>query len=240
MGFRGSITHGTHSTEVNSIDDIDIFGIVIPPPDYLFGIKTFEQFERKEGALDVLVYDFKKFIRLLIKANPNVVTSLWMSDEHIIKSTWQFKELVANRFLFATKQIYKSFCGYSRGQLHKMEHMACEGYMGEKRKELVKRFGFDCKNSSHLIRLLRQGTEFLKTGEFIIKRPDAAELVDIKNGLWPLEKIKNTSDVLFKEMEDALNICTLPESCDTEKINKLVTNILYRTYYEQEKEKSIN
>lgn len=228
MGFRGSVAHGTHL--VSSIDDIDIFGIVIPPPEYFFGIKTFEQFEHKEEMLDVLFYDFKKFIRLLIKANPNVVTSLWMSDEHIIKSTWQFKELVTHRYLFATKKIYHSFCGYSHGQLHKMTHMACEGYMGEKRKELIKRFGFDTKNASHLIRLLRQGTEFLKTGEFIIKRPDAAELIDIKNGLWSLEKIQSTAEILFKEMEEAFKVCTLPEIVDLEKVNQLVTNILSRTY----------
>lgn len=43
-------------------------------------------------------------------------------------------------------------------KLHK-QHFS--GYMGEKRKAMVRKYQYDVKNAAHLIRLLRMGAEFL-------------------------------------------------------------------------------
>lgn len=226
--YRGSIAHGTFipNTNPNSIDDKDVIGIAIPPLEYFFGLKEFEQFERKQDYWDVLVYDFRKFVRLLAKANPNVLQILWTPRHHILKSSWQFERLVANRHLFAHRGIYKSFCGYSYGQLHKMENMAYNGYMGEKRKRLVEKFGYDCKNAQHLIRLLRQGIEFLRTGELVVERPDRGELIQIKTGQWSIDKVKREAYALFKVMEEAYSESKLPDRPDMEAIDRLVQEIL--------------
>lgn len=226
--YRGSIAHGTYipNNNPNSIDDKDVLGIAIPTPEYFFGLKRFEQFEQKKHYWDVLIYDFRKFVGLLVKANPNVMQALWTPKHHILKSSWQFELLVENRHLFVHRGIYKSFCGYSYGQLHKMENMAYNGYMGEKRKHLVDKFGYDCKNAQHLIRLLRQGIEFLRTGELVVERPDKSELIQIKTGQWSIEKVKREADALFKVMEKAYNESKLPERPDIEAIDKLVQEIL--------------
>ena len=230
--YRGSIAHGTYVPNYNpaSVDDKDVFGIVIPTKEYFFGLKKFEQFEKKEEYWDVLIYDFRKFIWLLSKANPNVLQSLWTPQKHILKTSWQFEEIVLNKHLFVHKGIYKSFCGYSYGQLHKMENMAYNGYMGEKRKTLVDKFGYDCKNAQHLIRLLRQGIEFLKTGELEVERLDKAELIQIKTGQWSIEKVKREADSLFKEMESAYLGSQLPEKPNFEAIDRLTQNILTRHF----------
>lgn len=232
--YRGSIAHGTFipNSNPNSIDDKDIIGIAIPPNNYFFGLKSFEQFDKKQEYWDVLVYDFRKFIRLLIKSNPNVMQVLWTPEHLTLKSEWQFKELLANKNLFVHKGIYKSFCGYSRGQLHKMEFMAYNGYMGEKRKGLVDKYGYDCKNAQHLIRLLRQGIEFLNTGELTVERPDKSDLIQIKTGQWSIEKVKREAARLFKDMEDAYATSKLPERPDIEKIDELVISILEPSYTE--------
>lgn len=52
-------------------------------------------------------------------------------------------------------------------KLHR-EHFS--GYMGEKRKAMVRKYQYDVKNAAHLIRLLRMGTEFLTTGELQVYR----------------------------------------------------------------------
>ena len=230
--YRGSISHGTYipNDKSNSIDDKDIFGIVIPTIEYFFGLKEFEQFEKKQEYWDVVIYDFRKFIRLLTKANPNVMQILWTSEKHILKSTWQFAEILKNKSLFIHRGLYKSFCGYAYGQLHKMEKMAYNGYMGEKRKKLVEQFGYDCKNAQHLIRLLRQGIEFLKTGELEVERKDKSELIQIKNGQWKLEKIKKEATRLFVEMEKAYNKSKLPKNPDINKIDKLTQKILIKHF----------
>lgn len=232
--YRGSVAHGTHipNNNPNSIDDQDVIGVLIPPDDYILGMKTFEQFETIKDPWDILIYDFRKFIRLLSNANPNVLSVLWTKKEHRLKETWQSDKLVENRHLFASKKIYKSFCGYSLSQLHKMENMAYNGYMGKKRKELVDKFGFDCKSSAHLIRLLKQGIEFLNTGELNVDRTniDKNELIQIKTGQWSLQKVKDTANFLFKQIEEAKDNSKLPDDVDKEKINDLVFDIMNETY----------
>lgn len=233
LAYRGSIAHGTYvpNSNPNSIDDKDILGIALPPKQYFFGLKSFEQFEKIEGEWDVLIYDFRKAVRLLMKSNPNILQILWTSDKYILKQTDIYQRLRDNRHLFVHKGIYKTFCGYSLGQLKKMENMAYNGYMGQKRKGLVDKFGYDTKNAQHLIRLLRQGIEFLQTGELIVERPDAEELKQIKLGAWSVEKVKREADKLFKQMEEAFLKSTLPDGCEAEKIHRLVAEINYEYYY---------
>lgn len=234
LAYRGSIAHGTFIPNGNpcSIDDKDVLGIAMPTPQYFFGLKSFEQFERFVDEWDVLIYDFRKAIRLLMKSNPNILQILWTPEDSILKSTAIYEKLRSNRHLFVHKGIYKTFCGYSFGQLKKMENMAYNGYMGQKRKGLVDKFGYDTKNAQHLIRLLRQGIEFLETGELIVKRPDAEELKQIKLGGWKIEKVKREADKLFKKMEEAFNNSKLPDGVEAEKIHRLVHEINYEYYYE--------
>ena len=80
------------------------------------------------------------------------------------------------------------------------------GYMGEKRRKNVERFGYDVKHGAHAIRLLRMGLEFLRTGSFNVDRTgiDAEEFKDIKRGRWPLERVREESERLFGEAEALL------------------------------------
>lgn len=60
----------------------------------------------------------------------------------------------------------------------------------------------NCKHGSHLVRLLRMGKEILTTGEVHVKRPDAAELLAIKNGKWTFEQLMEYVEPLMKELDD--------------------------------------
>jgi hypothetical protein len=93
---------------------------------------------------------------------------------------------------------------------------------------LVEQFGYDTKNASHLIRLLRQGIEFLRDGELHVLRPDAGELVAIKRGEWPLEKVKAEAERLFRRAEDAFDRSTLPKGPSHEAINDLCVSVVSR------------
>ena len=59
----------------------------------------------------------------------------------------------------------------------------------ESRGELEEQFGYDTKHAMHLVRLLRMGVEALRYGEIIVKRPDADELLEIRNGSWTYEQV---------------------------------------------------
>jgi hypothetical protein len=100
------------------------------------------------------------------------------------------------------------------------------GYMGQKRRELVRRVGYDAKNAAHLIRLLRMGIEFLTEGTMHVERVDGPELLDIKRGAWPLEKVKNESERLFQLAQEAYVRSSLPSEPDRERAEKLCVEMV--------------
>lgn len=59
----------------------------------------------------------------------------------------------------------------------------------EKRSVLEEQFGYDTKHAMHLVRLLRTGAEILTKEEVLVKRPDAAELLAIRDGKWTYEEL---------------------------------------------------
>lgn len=228
LGYMGSISHGTQIPKANpdSIDDIDIMGVSIAPESVYMGLKKFEQKEVKYKEWDSVVYEIKKFFSLLLKQNPNVLGLLWLQHQNYIYKSPDGQLIIDNRNLFISKESYHSFSGYAHGQLHRMEHLACMGYMGAKRKELLDKFGYDCKNAAHLIRLLRMGIEFLTDGELRVFREDAVELKEIKSGQWSLEKVKREADNLFVLAREAYVRSPLPPKPDYEKAEELLISIL--------------
>ncbi len=183
-GYRGSIAHGTYapSTDPNSIDDKDIMGIFVGNKQHYVGFENREVYERKIGEWDAVFYEVRKFVRLLLKSNPNVLMMLWLPEKYYIHKDERGKKLIENKKFFVSKDAYHSFVGYAHGQFHRMTNWKFEGYMGEKRKQLVEKYGYDTKNASHLIRLLKMGVEFLVEGELHVEREDATQLISIKKG----------------------------------------------------------
>jgi len=231
VGWRGSIAHGMYvpQSDPKSIDDKDIMAVCVPPIDHFFGLKEFHSRgtqEIKSNEWDIVVYEVRKFVNLLAKGNPNVLTMLWLDQTHYIKVTEAGQILLDNRKLFIGKHVYHAFVGYAHGQLHRMTHLAFKGYMGEKRKALVEKFGYDTKNAAHLIRLLRMGIEFLVEGELHVQRKDSSQLLEIKRGEWELERVKAEADRLFKLSEESFIRSSLPQQPDTEAINQLCVDIV--------------
>lgn len=66
------------------------------------------------------------------------------------------------------------------------------------RAELEKKHGYDTKHAMHLVRLLRMCEEILADGVVKVQRPDAAELLEIRNGAWSYEKL-----ITWAEEQDA-------------------------------------
>ncbi len=62
----------------------------------------------------------------------------------------------------------------------------------------------DFKHAMHLVRLLRMGREALTTGEIIVKRPDAQELLDIRAGAWKYNDIVKYAENLDEEVRTVL------------------------------------
>lgn len=233
LAYRGSIAHGMFipNSDPLSIDDKDVQGICIPPAEYYYGLKQFGSsgtMEIMRGVWDIVLFELTKAVRMLAAGNPNILGILWLKPEDYIKVAPAGRLLIESRNLFVGKHVYNSFCGYARGQFHKMTNLACDGYMGQKRKALIEKFGYDTKNAAHLIRILRMGIEFLATGELVVKRPDAPELLGVKRGEWSLEKVQREAEMLFAKAQDALIASSLPAQPDREAINQLCVSVAER------------
>jgi uncharacterized protein len=100
------------------------------------------------------------------------------------------------------------------------------GYMGKKRRELVRRVGYDAKNAAHLIRLLRMSVEFLTEGTLYVERADATELLDIKRGAWPLDKVKAEAERLFQLAQEAYVRSSLPPEPDRARAERLCVEMV--------------
>lgn len=284
LSYRGSESHGTTPPPKDEFgaDDVDLMGAFVHPPEHYFGFGRRQTLERWVGEYDIVEYEIEKFVSLLLKSNPNVISLLWLPPKSVLVSSPAHERLVEGQNLFASRVVYHSFCGYANGQLRRMTRLVdnnperdremealnaefqhrrdmervhgqgnharelykdwsvnklgkrlndlrgVSGYMGEKRRKNVERFGYDVKHGAYAIRLLRMGVEFLRSGEFYVDRTgiDAEEIKEIKRGLWPLERLQEMSERLFAEAEDALRSSKLPERPDREGAETLLVGIL--------------
>lgn len=233
VGRRGSEAHGTYvpTTDPNGVDDRDLMGIVIQPPAGYLGLKEWNEAQTIKDVWDVVLYDIRKFVRLLSKANPNVWTLLWLREEDYLLKTDLGQTLIQNRGLFTAKDAFHAaFIGYARGQMYRMTHHQGDpkrGFMGAKRKALVEKYGYDCKNAAHLVRLLHMGTEFLQTGELQVFRTwDAGMLKEIKTGQWSLERVEAYAADAFKKADEVYAKSPLPAAVDMDEIERLLVAVI--------------
>ena len=233
--YRGSIAHGMYTPK--TIDDKDVMSVCVPDKEYYYGLKIYGSRgtkEIKKDEWDIVIYEVRKFLSLLAQGNPNVLCSLWLDKNYYINITPAGQLILSHEYLFVGKHAYRSFAGYARSQRARMtRYSEYHGHMGKKRKELVDKFGYDCKNAAHLIRLLRMGVEFLKEGRLYVLRHDAKELLSIKRGEWLLEDVNKEAEHWFKLLDEAYIKSELPDKPDYDKINGLAIDIIETAYKER-------
>jgi hypothetical protein len=96
----------------------------------------------------------------------------------------------------------------------------------EKRSVLEEQFGYDTKHASHLVRLLKTGAEILETGQVQVFRPDAAELLEIRNGKWKYEELVQYAEHMDNHIRDVLYKTTsLPKTADIKFAAEVIMEI---------------
>ncbi|HET9960359.1 MAG TPA: nucleotidyltransferase domain-containing protein [Polyangiaceae bacterium] len=91
---------------------------------------------------------------------------------------------------------------------------------------LEAKFGIDTKHAMHLIRLLRMAREILETGRVIVRRPDAEELLSIRNGAWSYERIVDWAEQEDAALQEVAAKSTLPKAPDVEAIDRLCVELI--------------
>lgn len=94
------------------------------------------------------------------------------------------------------------------------------------RREMEDKFGYDCKNSSHLLRLMSEGKELLLTGNITFPLPNADEIRQIKLGKYGYDELLSKVGALEKEFETWYNQSTLPNAPDRNALTELYLEIV--------------
>lgn len=181
--YSGSHLYGTSTPE----SDLDLRGVVWPLENEIFGLKKFNQVEKTKEE-DVVLYSLPFFIHLLVdKGNPNVHEWLWASKYEY--TTFVGEDIRRLRDHWISGKVFACGLGYLNSQTKRMLHIASTRDLGEKRKKLVEKFGYDTKNAAHAVRIARELRELADTGIMRVYRDnDREELLLIRNGKLGIEQ----------------------------------------------------
>ena len=165
----GSTLYGTNTVD----SDLDIRGVTIAPKSFWVGARTFEQLECAipEQNIEVVIFDIRKWLRLAVAVNPNVVETLFVEDASpctlLTTDRWQYIRSEALALL--NQRAHAGYHGYATSQLKKM---IIKQSNKSGRRAIAEALGFDLKFAAHGFRLARQGADLLRTGKIIFPRPD--------------------------------------------------------------------
>lgn len=94
------------------------------------------------------------------------------------------------------------------------------------RSALEEKFGYDTKHAMHLVRLMRMCREILTGKGVVVKRPDAAELLEIRNGAWKYEDLIEWAEAQDMELEELAKTSSLPKMPDRDRLDAICMSVV--------------
>jgi hypothetical protein len=191
----GSSAYGL-ATEAS---DVDQRGFYLPPAELHWSLAGVP--EQIETAHEEAYWEIEKFLRLALKANPNVLECLY--SPMVEHATPLAQELLAMRGIFLSRHVHRTYNAYVLSQFKKLEQ------------DLRTRGQIRWKHVMHLIRLLLSGVTVLREG-FVPLRVDGhrERLLAIRRGEVPWEEIEAWRLDLHRHLDEALESTSLPEHPD--------------------------
>lgn len=243
--LRCQVGSGVHGTAIGGYDDRDEMGICLEPPEYVIGLKVFEQYEwhsawerpgglrnrSGHGDLDVTVYSARKWMRLALNGNPSVLLPLFVPEEEIVTVTPLGRELREMTPAIVSRQAGHRFAGYLNAQRRSMLSRDGKG-RDVTRPELIEKYGWDTKFGGHMVRLGYQGEELLAHGYITLPMPEwQRNLVrDIREGQVSMQEALDLAEMLEAHIRELLGTSPLPEHPDREAADRWLISAYQRTW----------
>ncbi len=131
-------------------------------------------------------------------------------------------EVVRGQIKFLDPRRRKAF---DAAQKHWNHFVTWRKERNEARAKLEADHGYDTKHAVHLIRLLRMGHEILAEGQVLVQRPDAEELLALRQGEWSFEKVVEEAERRSAQLPELMRSSTLPERPDHALVQELVVDL---------------
>ena len=245
--LRCTVGSTVHGVAVASMDDRDEMGICLEPPEYVIGLRGFEQWVYRTqpegvrsgpGDLDLTVYSARKWSRLALGGNPTVLLPLFVDEAECQVLTPAGEAIRANAELFLSRKCTRAFLGYLTQQRERL--VGVRGSKKVNRPELVERFGFDTKYAMHALRLGFQGIEVSTEARLSLpmKPEHRSYLLDVRQGRESYESVIARLQELEAELEVLLTKGNaLPVEPQTDAVDDLLQT-LYREHWGWEQSSS--
>lgn len=113
---RGSVAYNLNTPE----SDVDMGGVYMSPIENILDLGYDYQEQVSDDKSDVVFYEVKRYLHLLIKSNPNILESLFIPKEFVIGEVHPImKHIIDNRDMFISKNCIHSLVQYSKSQIEK-------------------------------------------------------------------------------------------------------------------------
>jgi predicted nucleotidyltransferase len=165
--------------------------------------------DQLENDREEVYWEIEKFVRLALKANPNVLECLYSGMVELV--TPVAEELLAMRDVFLSQYVHRTYNSYVLSQFKKLEQ------------DLRNRGELRWKHVMHLIRLLLSGVVVLREG--FVPLPVAAHrdrLLAIRRGEVAWEEVEEWRLELHRQLDDALAATSLPPHPDYDRANEFL------------------
>ena len=201
--FRCIVGSTAYGLNIES-SDVDRRGYYLPPADLHWSLKGVP--EQLETGEEECYWEIEKFIRLALKANPNVLECLYSPLIETCSPLAQ--ELVDMRQAFLSQCFHRTYNSYVLSQFKKIE------------RDLRNQREVRWKHVMHLIRLLLSGIVVLKHGVVPLQVDEYRDrLLAIRRGEFPWDQIEQWRLGLHREMDQALENTHLPLYPDYDRAN---------------------
>ena len=165
-----------------------------------------EQLEWADDSKDEVYWELEKFLRLALKANPNVLETLW--TPLVLEADDTARELRSMRNAFMSKHIYKTYSGYVLSQFRRMANA------------YKRTASYKAKHAMHLVRLLHSGITAITTGEIMVEVSRHRDcLLDIRSGKLTFEEVQQMALELDRRFQQAFETTSLPDQPDFKQVD---------------------
>jgi uncharacterized protein len=239
--LAGSEMHGAKG---NKPTDIDIAGVYIQPPVWVLAkdLLDAKDIDGKRfdpdvhvwknvgdntkvaaGEIDLNLFSLRKWAGMAASGNTTALEFLFVQNALGTSEpsyVWE-KYMIANREHFISKRAGYHFIAFAKAMLLRLNG-GNTGKHGQ-RPELEAEFGYDTKGAMHMLRVLGEGIELMRTGLITLPCLDVEYLKDVRNGKFTREEINEVANARFALLEELTPKSFLPDELDRARISEIIT-----------------
>lgn len=240
----GSTLHGLH---IPGTDDRDEMAVCIESLDAAVGFTEFEQYiyrtatERTEkqdapsqpGDLDLTIFSLRKFLRLAMQGNPQIVQCLFVPYNLCVYRDARGAKLQELAPLIVSRECGKRYLGYLEAQRQRL--LGERGQKKTNRPQLEEKFGYDTKYAMHILRLGFQGVELMTTGKLTLPMADKdrAFVYAVRCGEVEIQEALTRAGELERQIKDLLLDAPIAAEPDREGVEAWMLNMYFENWKAQ-------